>query len=83
MNTLDLVLILLTQGIGLATGIIGYRATRRTIRGATAAIGEVHTLVNSRSDRQDSRIDQLTTKLTAAGVAVPAKPNGATQAGEP
>lgn len=64
MNTLDLVLILATQGLALATGVVAYLSVRRRV-------GEVHTLVNSRSDRQDQRIEQLTGTLHRADVDVP------------
>lgn len=48
-------------------GIVTIIVTQRTKN----ALEEIHTLVNSQSDKQIDRIDQLTSALEKAGVAVP------------
>jgi hypothetical protein len=58
------------NGVVLVAAILGFLSTRSKVQ-------QVHTLVNSRSDKQDRRIDQLTSTLTDADIRVPPKPNGA------
>jgi hypothetical protein len=57
------------NGVVLVAAILGFLSTRSKVQ-------QVHTLVNSRSDKQDRRIDQLTATLTDADIRVPPKPNG-------
>lgn len=68
---------LVGQAVVLVLGYWGYRANRKSVSGVKSDVADVHTLVNNRSDRQDKRIEQLTSTLTSHGVDVPAKPNGA------
>jgi|HubBroStandDraft_1064217.scaffolds.fasta_scaffold15366_5 hypothetical protein len=58
----------------LITAVKGVIPLLRTARETKAAVGEVHELVNNRSDRQDARIEQLEHGLRDAGSAVPDRP---------
>jgi hypothetical protein len=51
--------------------VISALGSWRSTRANRDAIGEVHTLVNDRSNKQDARIEQLTATATHAGVEVP------------
>jgi hypothetical protein len=62
------------QAVVLAGAILGYLATRRSVGRVRRDVGQVHELVNDRSDRQDQRIDQLTGTITGAGLDVPRPP---------
>jgi hypothetical protein len=70
------------DGISLATLIIllfNYlqgKGNRSRIESTNDQVGEVHQLVNARSDKQDKRIDQLTDALDQSDTAVPDRPNG-------
>jgi len=59
---------------GLVSAVKGLIPLLHEARKTTAAVAQVHELVNNRSDRQDGRIDQLTRTLTDAGVVVPPTP---------
>jgi sensor domain CHASE-containing protein len=61
---------------GLVAAVKGLIPLLHEQQKTTAAVAQVHELVNSRSDHQDARIDQLTRTLTGAGVAVPAAKPG-------
>jgi sensor domain CHASE-containing protein len=56
---------------GLVAAVKGLIPLLRESRKQTAAIAQVHTLVNNQLDRQLDRNEKLTRTLTAAGVAVP------------
>jgi len=56
---------------GLVAAVKGLMPLLHEQRKATAAVAEVHDLVNDRLDRQITRNEQLTRALTAANVAVP------------
>jgi hypothetical protein len=70
----DSLIQLIAQLLTLVTAVIGLRAVSR-------GIGKVHDLVNSQSDKQMERVDQLTRTLTAAQVPVPPRPPSITPPG--
>ena len=62
----------IVTGLVTITGlVIGYLKLRLQARDTKQDIADVHTLVNTRSDKQDARIDQLTGTLNTAGIPVP------------
>jgi hypothetical protein len=64
------------QVVILAAAVIGYLATRRSVKG-------VHRLVNNQLDRQLRYNQELAAALTLAGVAVPPQEQpGSGEAGE-
>lgn len=51
---------LLVTAVGTVFTALGTLRNRTAIKENTVAVGEVHTLVNNRSEKQDIRIEQLT-----------------------
>ena len=47
---------------------------KKSVVDVKSSVADVHTLVNDRSEKQDNRIEQLSTAITDAGGNVPARP---------